>query len=340
MDPSQWSVDDVAEWMVSIGLSHKVDSIKQHHVNGSKLLSMTESDFKSIGLTGLQIRKIQNELPETTEKSSTSAGGGHTAPAAAPSAAEIAALKREMDLLKAQVASLTAAMNSLKAPASNAFTAAPAPSNAPSHSMHVPGFCRDCWIEGNQSQILTVVMGPCDVVQADKGAMVHMSSYIKMSTTTAGQGFGRFMTGESIFLTEYSYGGPPGTADRIAFTPDFAGQIIPVEMSKYGNHIICQKASLLASSPSVQVSIAFSQSLGAGFFGGEGCKLPLQFFIATFHRQRPTLHFSCFVFMLDSRFAGFARSWSCLFERTRDNHHDRSETGRAEDSVDWLLGRF
>ena len=51
---------------------------------------------------------------------------------------------------------------------------------------------------------------------------------------------------------------------------DFAGQIIPIDLSRYGGHIVCQKAGLLANSPSIDVSIEFSQSLGAGFFGGEG----------------------------------------------------------------------
>jgi uncharacterized protein (AIM24 family) len=53
---------------------------------------------------------------------------------------------------------------------------------------------------------------------------------------------------------------------------DFSGQIIPLDMGRYGNHVVCQKSSLLASSVSVSVSVEFSGSLGAGFFGGEGCK--------------------------------------------------------------------
>jgi hypothetical protein len=233
---ANWSVDDVAELLNSIGLSHKVDTIKQHNVTGSKLSTMTDTDLTAIGFSGLQIRKIRKEVPlvsasalaafaTTTPKSGdgTSGCSGEVS-----SFSDTQALKQELDTLKAQVASLTASLDRIKMITSQSnlqpqsTSSSSSPSNAPSHSIHVPGFCRDCWIEGNQAQILTVVMGPGDVVQADKGSMVHMSSYIKMSTTTGGQGFGRFITGQSIFLTEYTYHGPQGTADKIAFTRMFS----------------------------------------------------------------------------------------------------------------------
>lgn len=224
-----YSIDDVCELMETIGLSHKVDTIKQHNVTGPRLTTMTDDDLKAIGFTGLQIRKLRLEVPypESTEtatsefsRSSPAAAGGVSSTVA--SNAETEALKREIDTLKSQVAVLTASLNSLKMTSSHSEppppkTPLPA-SNAPSHSMHIPGFCRDAWIEGNQAQILTVVLGPGDVIHADKGSMVHMSSYIQMNATTGGQGLGRFVTGQSIFLTEYTYHGPPGTADKVAFS--------------------------------------------------------------------------------------------------------------------------
>ena len=231
-----YSVDDVCELMETIGLSHKVDTIKQHNVTGPRLTTMTDDDLKAIGFTGLQIRKLRLEVPypESEEhdaptslasevsRPAAAAGGGGSCTIATN--AETEALKCEIDTLKSQVAALTASLNSLKTTPSYSEpslpkTPPPLPvSNAPSHSMHVPGFCRDAWIEGNQAQILTVVLGPGDSLHADKGSMVHMSSYIKMNTTTGGQGLGRFVTGQSIFLTEYTYHGPPGTADKVAFT--------------------------------------------------------------------------------------------------------------------------
>ena len=231
-----YSVDDVCELMETIGLSHKVDTIKEHNVTGPRLTTMTDDDLKAIGFTGLQIRKLRLEVPypeseeheaptsatlEVSRSGTAAAGAGSSTFA---TSAETEALKREIDTLKSQVAVLTESLNSMKVQSSHSepsLSKAPPPlpvSNAPSHSMHVPGFCRDAWIEGNQAQILTVVLGPGDSLHADKGSMVHMSSYIKMNTTTGGQGLGRFVTGQSIFLTEYTYTGPPGTADKVAFT--------------------------------------------------------------------------------------------------------------------------
>lgn len=284
-NPNQWSVDDVAEWLGIIGLGHKAETLKTQGVTGAQLSRMSEGDLKNLGLTALQVRKIQNALPQPPASGAASTTTMRSS--AGDTTTTTVELKRELESLKAQVAMLTASMNSLQASSSSSSTTAAVmatpvlaqpvatPSsnaNAPSHKVRVPGFCRDCFIEGNQSQILTVVMGPGDVVQADKGAMVHMSSYIQMDTTTGGQGFGRLLTGSTLFLTEYQYTGPPNTADEIAFSPDFAGQIIPIDLRQYGGHVICQQSSILASSPTVKVSIEFSQSLGAGFFGGEGCE--------------------------------------------------------------------
>jgi uncharacterized protein (AIM24 family) len=84
------------------------------------------------------------------------------------------------------------------------------------------------------------------------------------------QGLGRLFTGQSIFLTEYYYTGPAGTADSIALTPDFPGQIIPIRLEDYGGRVICQKLSLLCSAATIDITVEFTQSVGAGFFGGEG----------------------------------------------------------------------
>ena len=91
-----------------------------------------------------------------------------------------------------------------------------------------------------------------------------------MRATTGGQGLERWLTGQKIFVSEFTYRGPAGTADTIAVTPDFPGQIIPVRLEDYGGSIICQRGSLLCSGPNIRVDIECTQSLGAGFFAGEG----------------------------------------------------------------------
>jgi len=57
---------------------------------------------------------------------------------------------------------------------------------------------------------------------------------------------------------------------RIAFSAPYPGKIIPVNMTKIGGELICQKDAFLCAALGTQVTIAFSKKLGAGFFGGEG----------------------------------------------------------------------
>ena len=57
---------------------------------------------------------------------------------------------------------------------------------------------------------------------------------------------------------------------RVAFASPYPGKIIPLDMSKIDNKIICQKDAFLCAALGTEVSITFNKKLGAGFFGGEG----------------------------------------------------------------------
>lgn len=52
--------------------------------------------------------------------------------------------------------------------------------------------------------------------------------------------------------------------------PPYPGQIIPVNLQEIGGTLLCQKDAFLCAAKGTRVSIAFTQRLGAGFFGGEG----------------------------------------------------------------------
>src|SRR5690606_2764708 len=54
------------------------------------------------------------------------------------------------------------------------------------------------------------------------------------------------------------------------FAAPYPGKIIPVNMAQVGQDLICQKDSFLCAALGTQISIAFAQRFGAGFFGGEG----------------------------------------------------------------------
>ena len=78
----------------------------------------------------------------------------------------------------------------------------------------------------------------------------------------------RAISGESIFLTHFTNRG--AGKKRVAFAAPYPGKIIPVDLSRIGGKIICQKDAFLCAAMGTKVDIEFNKRLGAGFFGGEG----------------------------------------------------------------------
>jgi len=76
------------------------------------------------------------------------------------------------------------------------------------------------------------------------------------------------LIGESMFLTHFTN---RGTGKKcVAFSAPYPGSIIPLNMSEFGNEIICQKDAFLAAALGTSIQITFQRQLGTGFFGGEG----------------------------------------------------------------------
>jgi uncharacterized protein (TIGR00266 family) len=140
----------------------------------------------------------------------------------------------------------------------------------------------DFEIFGDDMQIVEVELDPGEVVIAEAGAMNYLEEDI---TFEAKMGDGsnpnegvmgkllsigkRALTGESLFMTHFRHAGASGKR-RVAFAAPFPGKIIPIDLSKMGGEITCQKDSFLCAAFGTQVTIAFNRKLGAGFFGGEG----------------------------------------------------------------------
>jgi len=134
---------------------------------------------------------------------------------------------------------------------------------------------------GNDMQIVEVELDPGETVIAEAGAMNYMEDDI---TFEARMGDGskandgilgklinvgkRVLTGESIFLTHFTNNG--SGKKRVAFAAPYPGKIIPIDLSKVGGEILCQKDAFLAAALGTEVGIAFTKRLGTGFFGGEG----------------------------------------------------------------------
>ncbi len=124
-------------------------------------------------------------------------------------------------------------------------------------------------ITGTTMQTLDVFLSAGDSVFTESGGMAWMKGHIDMETNTRGgllKGLARSLSGESLFLTNYSCAS--GEA-MITFTPEAPGSIIPVQLAA-GESRICQKDAFMAAEESVTLEVHFRKKLGSGLFGGEG----------------------------------------------------------------------
>lgn len=123
---------------------------------------------------------------------------------------------------------------------------------------------------GTTMQAAILELDPGETVYSESGAMAWMSGNIVMQTTGRGGGLGGFfkraISGESLFLVEYTSQGGKGV---VSFAADFPGKIVPLHLGP-GQEIIAQKDAFLAAEKTVQMDIFFNRRLGSGFFGGEG----------------------------------------------------------------------
>lgn len=123
-------------------------------------------------------------------------------------------------------------------------------------------------IEGGNLPVVICYPEAGQTLCSESGSMSWMSPNMEMATNTGGlkKAFGRFMSGDSIFLNEYTAKGQGG---MIAFASSFPGSILPFEVTP-GNGLIVQKSGFLAMEKGLELSVYFQKKLGAGLVGGEG----------------------------------------------------------------------
>jgi uncharacterized protein (TIGR00266 family) len=139
----------------------------------------------------------------------------------------------------------------------------------------------DFEIKGSEMQFVEVELDPGEAAVGEAGSMMYMDSGIAMDTVfgdgskSEGGLFGkllgagkRLITGESLFITVYTNQG--AQKQRVAFAAPYPGKILPMDLSKLGGMLLCQKDSFLCAARGVSLGIAFQQKLSVGFFGGEG----------------------------------------------------------------------
>lgn len=83
-------------------------------------------------------------------------------------------------------------------------------------------------------------------------------------------GFKRMLTGQNVFISDYSYQGEEGTKGLVALGTDFPSKIVRLNVDEYGGKIVCQKGALLCASHTIDIEMEFAKKMTAGFFGGEG----------------------------------------------------------------------
>ncbi len=123
-------------------------------------------------------------------------------------------------------------------------------------------------IEGGSLPMVVCYPQAGQTLCSESGSMAWMSPNVQMQTHAGGirKALGRLISGESIFLNEYTPVGGPG---MITFASNFPGRIIPLNLTE-GNGIIVQKRGFLAMEKSLELSVYLQKRLGGGFFGGEG----------------------------------------------------------------------
>jgi uncharacterized protein (TIGR00266 family) len=125
-------------------------------------------------------------------------------------------------------------------------------------------------IIGDDMQAVVLTLGGGDVVRAEAGAMMYMTDNVEMDSKMEGGLLGglkrKLLAGESLFITYFR-----GTAAnaRVAFAGPYPGKIIHVSLSGQQS-LLCQRDAFLCAVGDIELSIAFTKRLGAGFFGGEG----------------------------------------------------------------------
>lgn len=127
----------------------------------------------------------------------------------------------------------------------------------------------DFEILGEDFHAVLITLDPGEAVRAEPGALMFMEDDIDMGTSTGGgilSGIKRKLAGERFFVTSFENGGR--VPRKVAFASEHPGNVKAVDLSK--GAVYCQRDAFLCCARGVEVSVAFTKKLGAGFFGGEG----------------------------------------------------------------------
>ena len=131
----------------------------------------------------------------------------------------------------------------------------------------------DFEIQGDNLQVARVRLKPGQEIYAEAGKMVYKTANVNWETRMSGESIGdklwgavkRKLSGESLFMT-YFHASSPG---EVGFAGNYPGRIQHFALAP-GQSVLVQRDGFLFAQTSVDLSIAFTKRLGAGFLGGEG----------------------------------------------------------------------
>ncbi len=109
---------------------------------------------------------------------------------------------------------------------------------------------------------LTVQIPPDETLKVEASAMATMDTNLRMKTKLRG-GLGRFVTGESIFVNEFTAEGGPG---EIGIAPGSPGDMVHLYLNN--DTVYLQNSAFVAATMGVNLETKW-QGLVKGFFSGE-----------------------------------------------------------------------
>lgn len=134
-------------------------------------------------------------------------------------------------------------------------------------------------IKGHDVQYVEAWLRPGETMVAEAGALLYMASGIEWETIfgdAAAEGLlgalvspiKRALAGESSLLTVFT--NRTGQRKRMAFAAPHTGSIIPIELSRYGGEINCQRGAFLCGTAGVTLAPGMHKNISATFVAKEG----------------------------------------------------------------------
>ncbi len=110
---------------------------------------------------------------------------------------------------------------------------------------------------------LTVQLKPDQMIKVEASAMAAMDTNVQMKTKMKG-GLSRFLTGESLFINEFTANGGAG---ELCVAPGAPGDLEHIYLNN--ETIYLQNSAFVAADPNIKVESKW-QGVVKGFFSGEG----------------------------------------------------------------------